>query len=631
MSRIRLVLILVSLIHAASPYADAAAAIVSKTIDFLYIESNVGGSSGGHVALKLDDTVYHFEHYSDDLFRIARDDWRHFRYVYNGLENRPLYIAKVPVSTAVYDRIQNRLVRLYLVQNKHLNVLDGLETDQTIVEALLWPGKEIPLRGAGLFAEAGTDDRNAIVLREAIRQTFGQAFLPREILRLESTLQTHTVTVQNLTALHLSRDRFLTGVQSFSQRYLETRLRLEALTILKDARPLHHGALLDPARFDAEGDRGQLTPRERQQLHRYAQHLAASVLQLVESHRPDGGYPLILAIARYQAVQRSLQANRLLVLDPFSVDAIVIPQATISKKHAITGLLARQAEGLYQKARNQAFANQGLDEIGYNRIENAAGRYYEIQRGHVLGSAVRVERDHLIPSRSRMFVPIRIDEKRVDLPAILTSIKASQTDYSRKLTTLYQYELIGSNCVTELVWSVNSAFDRKKDIVDSLGGYLSPGEALTFIPFRFFDEIANRFAVSTIEVWPSYRQRKLAQLYEHEESIQVYLREANTLTSTVYKGMRADGAFLLFTDDVFWARPLYGALNLGYGLASAGVGIFTLPADGGARVSRGLRGAFFSLPELFFFNIRKGSFEYVEPEASDAVSDGSGLLESAFM
>jgi hypothetical protein len=338
-----------------------------------------------------------------------------------------------------------------------------------------------------------------------------------------------------------------------------------------------------------------------------------------------------LAIARYQAVQRSLQANRLLILDPFPLDAFVIPQATIAIKSEITELLARQANDLYQQTRSQAFANRGLDEIGYNRIENAAGRYHEIQRGHVLGSAVRVERDRLIPSRSRMFVPIHIDGKRVDLSAKLTSIKASQTDYSRKLNTLYQYELIGSNCVTELVWSVNSAFDSKKHVVDGLGGYLSPGEALTFIPFRFFDELANRFAVSTIEVLPSYRQRKLAQLSEHEESIHVYLREANTLTSTVYKRMRADGAFLFFTDDVFWARPLYGALNLGYGLASAGVGIFTLPADGGARVSRGLRGAFFSLPELFFFNIRKGSFEYVEPEASDAVSDGSGLLESAFM
>jgi hypothetical protein len=44
------------------------------------------------------------------------------------------------------------------------------------------------------------------------------------------------------------------------------------------------------------------------------------------------------------------------------------------------------------------------------------------------------------------------------------------------------------------------------------------------------------------------------------------------------------------------------------GLGVAAAGLAMLPLDGGTLLTAGLKGAFFSLPELAFFNIRKGSF-----------------------
>ena len=76
-----------------------------------------------------------------------------------------------------------------------------------------------------------------------------------------------------------------------------------------------------------------------------------------------------------------------------------------------------------------------------------------------------------------------------------------------------------------------------------------------------------------------------------------------------------DSAFLLFTDDVFWPRPVYGVLNLGYALLHTGAGVVRLPFEGGAPLLRGARGLLFSLPELVFVNVRKGSFEYLEEVA----------------
>ena len=57
---------------------------------------------------------------------------------------------------------------------------------------------------------------------------------------------------------------------------------------------------------------------------------------------------------------------------------------------------------------------------------------------------------------------------------------------------------------------------------------------------------------------------------------------------------------------------LRGAVNLGYGLGQGLAGVFTAPFDGGRRFRSGFYGAFFSLPELVFANVRKGSFDFVE-------------------
>ena len=70
-----------------------------------------------------------------------------------------------------------------------------------------------------------------------------------------------------------------------------------------------------------------------------------------------------------------------------------------------------------------------------------------------------------------------------------------------------------------------------------------------------------------------------------------------------------DSIFLFFTDDAVLPRPLFGAVNLVTGLAASAAGLAMLPVDGGEMLWAGLRGALFSLPELIFRNIRKGTFD----------------------
>ena len=70
----RLIPALVALLSALPALAGS-----PRFVDYVYIEANEGGSSGGHAALRLGDETYHFQHEHPGLLRLHRDDWQHFR------------------------------------------------------------------------------------------------------------------------------------------------------------------------------------------------------------------------------------------------------------------------------------------------------------------------------------------------------------------------------------------------------------------------------------------------------------------------------------------------------------------------------------------------------------------------
>jgi hypothetical protein len=134
---------------------------------------------------------------------------------------------------------------------------------------------------------------------------------------------------------------------------------------------------------------------------------------------------------------------------------------------------------------------------------------------------------------------------------------------------------------------------------------------LNFIPTVSATAVERTYAAVAQRTRPSYRQLRVAALATAHPSWAVYLRESNTLTSTAYRPAARDSAFLFFTDGLVVTRPLFGALNLLAGFGAAAVGLARSPADDGETLRAGLNGLLFSLPELVFVNVRKGSYEHV--------------------
>jgi hypothetical protein len=145
---------------------------------------------------------------------------------------------------------------------------------------------------------------------------------------------------------------------------------------------------------------------------------------------------------------------------------------------------------------------------------------------------------------------------------------------------------------------------------------VDPDGWLHFVPAKAFAAVVDCYRVREIAEIPSFRRARLAELVAREGRVGTFLRESNTLSSSLYRGDDRDPAFLFFTEDAVWPRPVFGAFNLAAGLGQLSWGILRAPFDRGADLQAGAEGVAFSLPELVFVSLRKGSMAYARSEAS---------------
>lgn len=548
--------------------AEVAAA---AELGVVYVRANVGGASGGHAALVAGEIVYHLQAGDDGLYWIARDRWSHFSYVYGALQNRPLEIAELTVEPTTRERVLDRFARLYVEQDIESTRRDARAADVAWLEAWAARAPLPPLRAAGLLTPIQQEDPDAARLREAVRESLAAA---------------RRAFTADLLALG--------GEDDEDVEALRERLALrEALRALDEAWSIDPEALVaTPPQFD-----DPLSDGERASLEAFSAVLESTTAQLLRSHRPDRGYALLLAQARYVAVQRSLAQNRLVLLDAFEGHGGVELEPDDEPTELARAQQVEYAAELVRQGRDVVLAGDRLEESTYNLLEEAAGLLERTSVGRNDSAVLDLERNKP-PARARV---VEAPPFAGDVRAALAAARATLADVDARYRARWRYDLIRRNCITELA--------RGAD--DALGGRVPADEIFGFIPFVFFDRVRERAPVVRVEDVPSHRARELARLEREEPGVWLRLRESTTLGSAIYTPRRRDGAFLLFTDDVFWRRPLYGVVNLAYATGYTAYGVAAAPFDLGARAKAGLSGMFWSVPELAFQNVRKGSFEWV--------------------
>jgi hypothetical protein len=633
--------------------AEPARSAAPRSIEYVTVDANEGTSAGGHAAIRFAERTYHFQNADGGYLRIFREDSERFLQHYALLENRSIHLSRVEVSDDTYTRLRERFDQLHRLQARQFDLLEAAREDRELLDALLRRKRQansgdsrsrgsLRLAGVGFFLpdrpgiprESGTDGARSpsessatlVALRERVAAAHGGGHLAARIEEVRDSLLRLAPGQVDFAAEDLGDRLHPVATYPFARRYADRMIGLLALEVLRTATPLR------PETFWAPGDEEfRLVGDEPRRLRAYAGSLEADLVALTASARPDWGWPLLVGMARLIAVEATLETGGWVFLDAFPAGARVVEAERLRDRRDVARAMLARARDDLRRARATLIAAEVTDERRYAAVEAAANRTREWRLGVLEDRDVRVEPGPLVPAkpaiRSDLVDPALSEE---DLERALAEATARERALTARLRRLYGYNLFTKNCVSEIFRNIGIAFETtgsagrpapgsggeiQAESSRRLGGYVPFEGSLTFIPFVSARAVNDAYRVSERIEIPSYRKARLAEMYERESRIAVYLRESNTLTSTLYERSPGDSFFLLFTDDAVLPRPIYGAINLVAGLGESALGLLRLPLDGGRTLRSGLRGMFVSLPELVFFNIRKGTNEYVPPEA----------------
>ncbi|PJZ68659.1 hypothetical protein CH360_14760 [Leptospira perolatii] len=358
-----------------------------------------------------------------------------------------------------------------------------------------------------------------------------------------------------------------------------------------------------------------LQASEIQRLTEFRNYLIAQIISAIQEDSFDWGASSLIAYARILAIDLSLNSGKLFFLVSYPESSGLISSTAIAEEKPSANQISEEVFGLALETWNFIFQKKIWKEDDYRLLEDVWNRDWELRTGLSRKIAVRNTFDKLIPKLKGDYFPAFPIPPKDQLEKYLSISEEREKIYYDNLKNIYNFRILTRNCTTEIFDSMDRTLSDK-EYSGWLGEKVKPRRSFAFIPFLAYESVKDHWKFKSEEVALSYRRKKLQELALREPSWKVYLRESNTLSSTLYKSNEEDPPFLFFTDDIILVRPIYGLINISYAIGNGALGVLTLPFDKGKRLQNGLQSMFFSLPELFFFNIRKGSF----PAALDSTN-----------
>jgi hypothetical protein len=528
--------------------------------------------------------------------------------------------------------LRDTFSRRLLIQNQQLSLLQALHDDQVLVSGLqnLGSAPPLPLKGLGYFltqyqaaeafpVEDGKHSNTSQVLQqlhEAIVNQYGEDFLATKRMQVWQTLQALKPDVAGNSTISEPTDTHFTATNSsFAEQYRNQLLNLAALDVLQARLSPRTESLLQipEATF-------KLNAAQRNKLQDFRQRLFADLITLMRSRRSDWGYPLLVGMARLHALDHTVASGYLTVLDRSRSESDDL-QATIIDEDNLPAAL-QYTQQVFAAASGHLDSPAALDELAYSELELSATALIQSHKPNADRHALKLLPLTTTPSRPAAAELIGLPLPTSELAHFQISVTQQIETYQNQLQSLYDYNLLNRNCVTEIFRVINQTVSSKAADKESpnqasqrlLGGYLDE-RGLNMIPFVAYAQIADTYRLSASFQRAPYREQQRQLRYRQMPQWQVDLQESNTLSSTIYNRSREDAAFLFFTQDQIWPRPLLGSFNLAIAGGQGLYGFFSWPWDDGDNLRKGLKGIVVSLPELLFFNIRKGSFPGLLPEA----------------
>jgi hypothetical protein len=395
---------------------------------------------------------------------------------------------------------------------------------------------------------------------------------------------------------------------------------VHALEVLAAAR-----ALRPEAHHAPEGEPFASNEAERRALAAWADRLERDLATLAGSDRPGWGPAMLLGMARLAALRRSVDAGRLTVLDAYADAPVRIAGARLERHRDLLPAVLAEARSELDAARERFARASAPGERDWSAVEAAANRVIELERVVAGGDGLRIAPAPMTPSRSAAVAVAAPPLAPAALEGWLAAARRREREWVAEVERRFGYRLLTRNCVTEVFQVIDGALanaapaaigpgERTVEAasVRRLGGRVD-GDGFRFVPFVAAEAVRRRWRVVDEREIPSLRRRALADA-SRRDGVLGALREASPLGSGLADLARQDSLLLFYTDDAPLLRPALGVANLATGVGAAAAGLALAPFDRGDTLVAGLRGVLFSLPELAFVGIRKGSFEWVPPD-----------------
>ena len=615
-------LLLISIVLPAVLYA-------SPSVNYIYIESNEGNSSGGHVALQFEEDIYHFQYADPGIIRLEKQHIDDFEFIYRFAANRSLHSNQITVSEQTYSLLRDHFSFQYQTQYLQFKLLDDLSNDQSLLTSLLPASQKtsnnaLPLKAAGLFfndtafssKQTYKTSATTLSLHNEINKTYGNDYLTKQTEKIIAQIKSLRPTQWQKVITPNDKTTVAPFIYSFTNRYIDLTAALLAIKVIKQNRDLITGTF-----SDSSSPLLTLSNTEITALKSYRTQLNKSLIKLVNSNRPDRGSATLINIARLITIDQSIKLNKFVFIDTFDSKAIISNEIALDKysQHLQKHLDETQLSLL--KAKSALTGKTLFAERNYSQLELLANHYNELYKASSGGKSVRFYGAKLIPSQS-IALPLLIKPElsAIEIKQNITQIKRFQSQYLARLKNYYSYNLISKNCVTEIFSLIDNALlqntnnktllSPRINTTQHMGGYINTSIS-NFIPITSHYAVRNNFNIDQQKILPSFRLTKLEQFYSEENDLLVYLRESNTLSSSLYHYNEDDSFFIFFTDNELLLRPVFGAVNTLAGVSQTILGLFTWPFDSGKMLSSGSSGIFMSVAELFFINMRKGSYKYL--------------------
>ncbi|TGN20655.1 hypothetical protein [Leptospira idonii] len=548
------------------------------------------------------------------MFHFVRQPWEDFKLHYNVWENRSLELSELRILSEQFETFKLKWDEVYLIQKKWIENQKEIRRDKELLQSVSLGNSQIPIAGLGYFESAIDPKQNtpspdllAFYWTEEEKES-----IRNEILSLEkSTEDFHRTLFLSLSEKEMQTDVSIPPELSSivpPKRYISEKQKWESW----EQKKFFRNFLLNPSKPNLsefftlnQKEEFFLTEQDKSKLKEYQTELAKKIKECVLSS-DCGGWEEMTLIIRMQSNLLSLNTGYFVFPKKTKTIPIYLDEEWTEIPKSVLDEKGKEVLTLFSLSK-QVFLGKNYSSLAYKEWETVGTKINSL-----LTKDFNFEEIDPYPKSEGFIHKEFSQEQRQTAKEILPVLVKREADFNSYLSRIYKYHLIYKNCASEIFRYMNLFYPDEEKRNELLGGTVSDSPAsFSFIPAVASIRVQKKLRILKVRNMPSYRILKKSQLtggYWKD------IREDFRFSSSSYRDNPYDHPFLFFTDDTIALRPIYGLTNLVWGLGNGAAGVIYLPFDKGKLLKKSGESVFFTVPELFFFNIRKGYFPYANKE-----------------